>query len=130
MIHRALLGSIERFFAVLIEHHGGIFPVWMCPVQAIVLPIAEQHHEYAQVVTQTLEQAGLRVEIDASNNTLNKRIRNAQKQKVPFMIILGDKEVEGKEVTVRLRTGENLEDKSLDGFLKFAAEAVELRQKF
>jgi threonyl-tRNA synthetase len=130
MIHRALLGSIERFFAVLIEHHGGIFPVWLCPLQAVVLPIAEQHHEYAQMVVNTLTNAGLRVELDASNNTLNKRIRNAQTQKVPFMIILGDKEVENQEVTIRLRTGENLEDKSMDGFLKFAADAIELRQKF
>lgn len=127
MIHRALLGSMERFFAVLIEHHAGNFPVWLTPVQAVVLPIADRHHEYAQKVVEQLKAAGLRTELDASSSTLNYRIREAQNAKIPFMIVLGDKEAEAGGVSVRLRNGEEFADKTTAGFLKFAAEKIAAR---
>jgi threonyl-tRNA synthetase len=124
MVHRALLGAIERFFAVLLEHHAGNFPVWLSPIQAMVLPIAERHQEYAAEVEKQLKAAGLRVVSDNSNNTLNYRIRNAQNQKVPFMVVLGDKEAEAKEVSVRLRNGEPFADKSVAGLIAFAQEKI------
>jgi len=128
MLHRALLGSMERFFGVLLEHLGGNFPVWLAPVQAIILPITDKHTEYAQGLHDRLKDAGLRILLDDSSNTLNKRIRNAQKQKTPFMLIVGDEEVSNSEVTVRLRTGENLKDKSVENFLSYARERIVKRE--
>ena len=125
MIHRALLGSMERFFGVLTEHHGGAFPVWLAPVQAVVLPIAERHLDYAQTVVERLKAAGLRVELDGSSRTLNYRIRDAQTQKIPYMLVAGDREAEGQQVAVRLRTGEDLGAKTLDEFLALVKEKVE-----
>ncbi len=124
MVHRALLGSMERFFAVLIEHHGGNFPVWLSPLQMMVLPITEKHQAYAREVEATLKAAGFRVVSDESNNTLNYRIRNAQNQKVPFMVVLGDREVEAKEISVRLRNGEPFAGKSIQELIDFAKEKV------
>ena len=121
MIHRAPFGSMERFVAVLIEHFAGAFPVWLAPVQAVVLPIAERHAEYAEGFYEKLRAAGLRAELDAANETLNKRIRQAQTRKVPYMLIAGDREVEEEQVSVRLRSGENLDPLSVD-------QAVELIQ--
>jgi threonyl-tRNA synthetase len=127
MLHRALLGSIERFFAILIEHHAGNFPVWLAPTQVVLLPISQVHHEFASALHVQLKKVGLRVEVDASNNTLNYRIRTAQKMKLPFMIILGDKEVESGSLAVRLRTGETREYASVEEFLTFADEVIKLR---
>ena len=107
MIHRALLGSIERFFGMLIEQHGGSFPVWLAPVQASVLPISERHQEYAESVLAELKKAGIRSELDSSNNTLNYRIRTAQTQKVPFMFVVGEREAASGQVALRLRSGED-----------------------
>ena len=121
MIHRAPFGSMERFVAVLIEHFAGAFPVWLAPVQAVVLPIAERHAEYAEGFHEKLRAAGVRVELDAANETLNKRIRQAQMRKVPYMLIAGDREIEEGQVSVRLRSGENLDPLSVD-------QAVELIQ--
>ena len=121
MIHRAPFGSMERFVAVLIEHFAGAFPVWLAPVQAVVLPIAERHAEYAEGFYEKLRAAGLRAELDAANETLNKRIRQAQTRKVPYMLIAGDREIEEEQVSVRLRSGENLDPLSVD-------QAVELIQ--
>jgi len=121
MIHRAPFGSMERFVAVLIEHFAGAFPVWLAPVQAVVLPIAERHAEYAEGFYEKLRAAGVRVELDAANETLNKRIRQAQMRKVPYMLIAGDREIEEGQVSVRLRSGENLDPLSVD-------QAVELIQ--
>ena len=121
MIHRAPFGSMERFVAVLIEHFAGAFPVWLAPVQAVVLPIAERHAEYAEGFYEKLCAAGVRVELDAANETLNKRIRQAQMRKVPYMLIAGDREIEEGQVSVRLRSGENLDPLSVD-------QAVELIQ--
>jgi threonyl-tRNA synthetase len=106
MIHRALLGSLERFFGVLIEHYGGAFPVWLAPVQAVVLPIAEGQVEYAQSVAKTLGDAGFRVEIDASNERLQKKIKMQQGRKIPFMLVVGKNEAAAGEVNVRTRAGE------------------------
>ncbi len=106
MIHRAPFGSMERFVGVLIEHFGGAFPVWLAPVQAVVLPIAERHVEYAAQVHRQLLDAGVRADLDADSQTLNYRIRQAQVQKVPYMLVAGDREAAAGEVTVRRRSGE------------------------
>ena len=108
IIHRALLGSIERFIGVLIEHYGGAFPLWLAPVQAIVIPIADRHLEYAHTVMDDLRAAGLRVELDARGERMQAKIRDAQLQKIPYMLIAGDREIEAKAVAVRQRSGEDL----------------------
>ena len=108
MVHRALLGSMERFFMVLLEHYGGAFPLWLAPVQAVVIPIADRHVEYARAVARELDEADIRVEIDDRNERMNAKIRDAQLQKLPYMLVVGNKEVEANTVNVRLRSGENL----------------------
>ena len=108
-IHRAPLGTHERFIGFLIEHYAGAFPVWLAPVQAVVLPIAERHAEYGGQLHQQLLAAGIRAELDAASETLNKRIRQAQTQKVPYMLITGDREVEEGKVAIRQRSGEQLD---------------------
>ena len=108
MIHRALLGSIERFFGILLEHFGGAFPVWLAPVQVTVLPISEKHQGYAQEVEKNLRLKGCRVVLDLRNEKIGLKIREAEKAKIPFMIIVGDREAEAKMVAVRQRNGKNL----------------------
>jgi threonyl-tRNA synthetase len=108
MVHRALYGSVERFLALLIEHYAGAFPVWLAPVQAMVIPIADRHVEYARNVKAALQAAGIRAELDERNERMNAKIRDAQLQKIPYMLITGDKEVQGNQASVRLRTGEDL----------------------
>lgn len=108
MVHRALLGSMERFLGVLIEHYAGAFPFWMSPVQAVVLPIADRHAEFAGRVVQRLTDTGFRVHLDARRENLNHKIRDAQLQKIPYMLVVGDREAESGSVAVRTRAGENL----------------------
>ena len=108
MIHRALLGSLERFMGVLIEHYGGAFPTWMAPVQAVVIPIAERHLEYARQVEDQIAGAGLRANVDDRNERMNAKIRDAQLQKAPYMLVVGDREAKAGAAAVRLRSGENL----------------------
>ena len=108
MIHRALFGAMERFMGVLIEHYGGAFPTWLAPVQAVVIPIADRHHEYAGQVQARLAEAGIRVHTDARNERMNAKIREAQLQRIPYMLILGDREAASGAVAVRLRSGEDL----------------------
>ncbi len=108
MIHRALLGSIERFFGILLEHFGGAFPAWLAPVQVIVLPISEKHQGYAQEVEKNLRREGCRVVLDLRNEKIGLKIREAEKAKIPFMIVVGDREAEAKMVAVRQRNGKNL----------------------
>ena len=108
MVHRAILGSMERFLGVLIEHYGGAFPAWLAPVQAVVIPIADRHLDYARGVLAALESAGLRAEVDSRNERMNQKIRTAQLQKVPYMLVVGDREAEAGAVSVRRRDGENL----------------------
>ena len=100
--HRAILGSMERFLGVLIEHYGGAFPAWLAPVQAVVIPIADRHAEYAEnVLINALSEAGFRSEVDSRNERMNQKIRTAQLQKVPYMLVVGDREAEAGAVAVR-----------------------------
>ncbi|HJR37733.1 MAG TPA: threonine--tRNA ligase, partial [Nocardioidaceae bacterium] len=101
MIHRALLGSMERFAGILIEHHGGRFPAWLAPVQAIVLPVAERHNDEAAALADELREAGARVEVDERSESVGKKIRDAELGKYPFMLVLGDREVEAGTVALR-----------------------------
>lgn len=125
MIHRALLGSMERFMGVLIEHFSGAFPVWLSPVQAIIIPIADRHIPFAKEVAESLRQADLRVEVDDRGERMNAKIRDAQNQKIPYMLVVGDREEEQGTVSVRLRTEENLGAMSLDAFIQRAKQDVD-----
>ena len=110
MVHRALFGSVERFFGVLIEHYAGAFPVWLSPVQAVMIPISERHAEYANKVAVQLKAVGVRVDVDARNEKMNAKIREHALQKVPFLLVVGDKEAEAGKVNVRTRGKEKTED--------------------
>ena len=118
MVHRALLGSIERFLGVLIEHYAGAFPIWLAPVQAVVIPIAERHHEYAQKLLSRLAGAGLRAEVDDRNEKMGYKIRAAQTKKIPYMLVVGDKESQSGEVSVRNRFSGDEGAQSLESFLE------------
>ena len=127
MVHRALLGSIERFFGVLIEHYGGAFPVWLSPVQAVVLPISEKHMDYARKVTAELRAARIRVELDDRNEKLNARIRDAQLQRIPFMLVAGDREAQGEGVAVRRRDTGDAGFRPLSEFKSYLRELIDTR---
>jgi threonyl-tRNA synthetase len=127
MVHRALLGSIERFFGVLIEHYAGAFPLWLAPVQAKIIPIADRHLDYAYQVLAKLKAAGMWVELDDSSDRMNAKIRAAQLQKIPYMLVVGDREVEEQTVAVRLRTNENLGAMPLDVFVARAQTLIASR---
>ena len=118
MVHRALYGSVERFFGVLIEHYAGAFPVWLSPVQAVMIPISERHAEYAQKVADQLKAAGVRVHVDARNEKMNAKIREHAMQKVPFLVVMGDKEVEAGRLNVRTRGKEKTEDMPVTDFVE------------
>jgi threonyl-tRNA synthetase len=122
MLHRVILGAIERFLGVLIEHYAGAFPLWLSPVQAIVLPIAERHNAYAEQVVKRLTDAGIRAEADLSNEKLGYKIREAQLQKFPFMLVVGDKEEQQGAVSPRRRTGEDLKGMPVEKFLALVRE--------
>jgi threonyl-tRNA synthetase len=124
VVHRALLGSLERFFGMLIEHFGGAFPVWLAPVQATLVPIAERHNAYAHEVASRLKKAGFRVEVNDSSDRMQAKIRDAQLQKVPYMLVIGDREVESGSVALRLRDGRDLGRFSTADFEALACEAV------
>jgi threonyl-tRNA synthetase len=127
VVHRALLGSLERFFGVLIEHYGGAFPVWLAPVQVKLIPIADRHVSYCKEVMETLRGAGLRAEVDDSGERMGSKIRNAQLERVPYMLIVGDREVENDTVSVRLRTEEDLGAMPVSEFLSRARELATSR---
>jgi threonyl-tRNA synthetase len=118
MLHRAITGSFERFFGVLIEHYAGAFPLWLAPVQVAVLPIAERHHEYASLVADRLHQERIRVFLDTRKEKTGAKIRDAQLQKVPYMLILGDKEIENRNLSVRHRTKGDLGARPLEAFVE------------
>jgi threonyl-tRNA synthetase len=124
MIHRAVTGSTERFMAMLIEHFAGAFPVWLAPVQAIVIPIADRHHEYADQVLSRLKAAGIRAEVDRRGERMNAKVRDAQMQKIPYMLVVGDKEAAADAVAVRLRSNENLGARALAEFIEHVGEIV------
>jgi threonyl-tRNA synthetase len=127
MIHRALFGSVERFFGVLVEHFAGAFPTWLAPVQAAVIPIADRHAGYARDVVQRLVRAGVRAEVDNSTDTMGAKIRHQQMQKVPYMLVVGDKEASSATVSVRRRTGEETHDVSLDDLERKLTAEIENR---
>ena len=117
MVHRALYGSIERFFGILIEHYAGAFPVWLAPIQAIVLPITDRQAEYARGIRKQLDDAGIRATVDDRNEKVNLKIREAQMQKIPYMLVVGDREQENGLVAVRNRKHADQGAKSIAGFL-------------
>jgi threonyl-tRNA synthetase len=125
MIHRALMGSLERFFGCLIEHYNGAFPVWLAPEQVILLPITDRAHEYARETHRVLSEKGLRVDSDFRNEKLGLKIREAQLAKIPYMLILGDKEVEGGTLSVRTRSGENIPKMTLEQFIERIQQDIE-----
>ncbi len=124
VIHRAIFGSFERFIAILIEHYTGAFPLWLAPVQAAVLPIADRHLPYAAQVQAQLKQAGLRADLDERQEKIGYKIREAQLQKVPYMLVIGDREVETGAVSVRTRTGGDQGASSVDAFIASAREEI------
>ncbi len=124
MIHRAIFGSIERFIGVLIEHYAGLLPLWLSPVQAVVIPISDVHLPYAREVKEKLEKEGLRVEIDERNERMNKKIRDAELQKVPYMLIVGDREMENKTVSLRTKKKGNMGNLTIEEFINRAKDII------
>jgi threonyl-tRNA synthetase len=118
MIHRALLGSIERFMGILIEHCAGAFPLWLAPVQVRVLTVTNDQRDYAAKVTEALRESGWRTELDSRNEKLGYKIREAQLAKIPYAVVIGDKEVGAGTVAPRRRGGENLPPMALDAFIE------------
>ena len=129
IIHRAVTGSTERFMAMLIEHFAGAFPVWLSPVQAMIIPIADRHNEYAQQITEQLKAAGVRVEVDTRSERMNAKVRDAQMQKIPYMLVVGDKEAANNAVAVRLRTNENLGAVPLADFIERITGIIKTRSR-
>ncbi len=127
MIHRALFGSIERFFAVLLEHYAGAFPVWLAPVQVVGIPITDGHVEYLEGIAQRLRDAGVRIEVDSSDDRMQKKIRNAQKQKVPYMLIVGDEDMAAGAVSFRYRDGTQKNGVSIDDAVAEILDAISNR---
>jgi threonyl-tRNA synthetase len=120
MLHRTILGSMERFLGILIEHYAGAFPVWLAPVQAVVIPIADRHQEYAEQVRAALADADVRVEVYAESEPMKIKIAKAQQQKVPYMLVVGDKEAEADTVAVRERTQGDIGAMALTDFIDMA----------
>ena len=118
MIHRALFGSIERFFGVLIEHYSGKFPLWLSPVQAVILPVSDKFDDYAVKISSELKKNDVRVEVDLSSEKLGYKIRKAQMEKVPYMLVVGEKEVENETVSVRHRDKGDIGSQKIEDFLK------------
>jgi threonyl-tRNA synthetase len=127
MIHRAVLGSMERFLACLTEHYGGAFPVWLSPVQATVIPIADRHVEYALEIESDFRSEGIRVQVDNRSERMNLKIREAQLDKVPYMLIVGDKEMASSSASLRLRSGEDLGSETLIQFKNRIRTAIEAK---
>jgi threonyl-tRNA synthetase len=124
MIHRTVLGSMERFLASLIEHYGGAFPVWLAPLQVMIIPVADRHLDYAYKLEAELRSEGIRSEVDARSERMNLKIRQAQLDKIPYMLVVGDKEVATATVSVRLRSGERAASQSFDSFKKTVTTAI------
>ncbi len=129
MIHRAPFGSMERFIGILIEHFAGNFPLWLAPVQAMVIPITDNHVTYAEQVAKKLEKAGMRVKVDAGSSRMGGKIREAQLQKIPYMLVVGDKEIEAGAVAVRTRQNENRGSVGLEQFIAETAQLIESRSQ-
>jgi len=128
MIHRVVLGAIDRFLGVLIEHVGGKFPVWLAPVQVKVLTITEKEIPFAKEIYDKMKSENIRVELDSENEMLGYKVRKAQLEKVPYMVIIGKKEAEKGLLTIRKRNGENLKNLSLENFISMIKEEVAKRK--
>jgi threonyl-tRNA synthetase len=124
VLHRAVTGTTERFMATIIEHFAGAFPVWLAPVQAVLIPIADRHVDFARGVAEQLKAAGLRVELNDGSDRMSAKIRDAQNQKVPYMLVMGDKEQEAGEVALRLRSGEDLGAMPVADFVRRAQSDI------
>jgi threonyl-tRNA synthetase len=129
VIHRAIFGSFERFIAILIEHYAGAFPLWLAPVQVRVLPIADRHAEYARSVRDRLEAAGLRAEVDERQEKVNYKIREAQLQKIPYMLVTGDREVAEGTVAVRSRSGGDQGSRTVEAFVDAALAEIAAKRE-
>jgi threonyl-tRNA synthetase len=129
MLHRALLGSLERFMGILIEHCAGAFPAWLAPVQVAVLPITDRAHEYARTIRDRAAAMGFRVELDLRNEKVNAKIRDAQLQKVPYMLVLGDREAAAGTVSVRHRHQGDLGAQPLEAFFARLEEEIRTRAR-
>jgi threonyl-tRNA synthetase len=127
MVHRALYGSIERFFGILVEHYAGAFPMWLAPVQATVLPITDRNVEYAKQVAERLDAAGIRVTVDDRNEKVNLKIRDAQLQKVPYMLVVGDREGANGQVALRHRKQGDLGARTVEDFIALAKDLIETK---
>jgi threonyl-tRNA synthetase len=124
MIHRALMGSLERFFGILIEHYAGAFPLWLSPVQLSLLTIAERHGDFGKTIMEALIKEGIRVDIDAGNDKIGYKIRKATVLKTPYMCIIGDKEIENNTVNIRKRNGENIGEMTIDKLISFLKDEI------
>lgn len=128
MIHRVAFGSIERFIGILTEHYAGAFPLWLSPVQVRVLSITDKHGEYVQAVTDKLQKAGIRAEADLRNEKIGYKIREAQTQKIPYMFVVGDKEMAGNEVAVRKRSEGDIGAKPLDEMISLILHEIDTKK--
>jgi threonyl-tRNA synthetase len=124
MIHRVVLGSLERFIGILIEHYSGNLPPWLAPVQVVVLPISEKFYEYTSDVYNTLKENGYRTEIDNRIESLSKKIRQAELAKIPYMLIVGEKEEQAQTVTIRRKTGDDIKNIKLQDFMYLLDDVV------
>lgn len=128
MIHRALIGSPERFMGMLIEHYAGVFPTWLAPVQVRTLPISEKYTDYAQEVVKKLSQAQVRADIDDANESLGKKIRVAKTEKIPYMLVVGEKEVSDKTVSAESRDHGKLDVMSIEAFIERVTKEIRERE--
>ncbi len=126
MIHRALLGSVERFIGVLLEHYGGQLPLWLSPIQVVVIPISDRHLDYAQQTVKDLRSNNFRVEIDSESKTVNKKILQAEEQNIPFMIVIGDREIEKNEISIREKGNSELKRMTISEFCSFLSKKISL----
>ena len=124
MIHRALIGSPDRFLGILIEHYAGAFPLWLAPVQVKVIPVRTQHNKYAKKVFELLNENNIRVELDDSDENLGKKVRNAKNNKLPYWIVIGDKEVEADKITLESRDAGQLDQMSKEKLVKKLLEEI------
>jgi threonyl-tRNA synthetase len=129
MVHRVVLGSLERFMASLIEHYGGAFPVWLAPVQVAIIPVADRHSDYARKLETELKSQGIRVELDDQSGTVNHKIRQAQLNKVPYMLVVGDRELANGTVSVRCRSGQQQNDIPFNSFKESIGRAIKDKEK-
>ena len=127
VIHRAMLGAMERFLGVLIEHLAGVFPLWLTPLQTIIIPIADRHIDYCKSINIKLKDSGIRSEVDESNDRMNAKIRNAQIKKIPYMIIIGDNEIKEESISVRTRSKNDSNINSIIDLIEKLNEEINLR---